>query len=117
MQMVTLFTILMIWPITVLEAKLHLLLTFSLIALMMENTLFQIGKCHLILRRGYFGCDRIKKSERIKSNSPANKNGASFFIKRWSRKRENFFISRGIPIYCVEPKNFFMFAVPEPKII
>lgn len=22
-----------------------------------------------------------------------------------------------IPIYCVEPKNFFMFAVPEPKII
>ena len=38
MQMVTLFTILMIWPITVLEAKLHLLLIFSLIALMMENT-------------------------------------------------------------------------------
>lgn len=73
----------------------------NLISIMMENTLFQIGKCHLILRRGYFGCDRIKKSERIKSNSPANKNGASFFIKRWSRKRENFFISKGITIHLL----------------
>ena len=46
----------------------------------MENTLFQIGKCHLILRRGYFGCDRIKKSERINQILQQIKMGHHFLL-------------------------------------